>query len=109
MKITNRIKKLLLAAAVIAVPLSAKVNEDVVVPYVAFPIKMGKGFDVVQAQCLTCHSFGYMINQGPQSRTFWKEKVEKMIVHFKADMITEKDAEIITDYFFEQYGNGKLK
>lgn len=102
-------KKLLLAAALIATPLTAKVNEDVAVPYVAFPIKMGKGFDVVQAQCLTCHSFGYMINQGRQSKEFWRKKVEKMIVHFKADLITKKDAEIITEYFFEQYGNGKLK
>ena len=101
--------KLLLAAAIAVTPLTAQITEEVSVPYVAFPIKMGKGFDTVQAQCLTCHSFGYMINQGRQSKEFWKKKVEKMIVHFKADLITEKDAEIITDYFFEQYGNGKLK
>lgn len=108
MKLTKTMKTLL-AAAIIASPLSAKVNEDVSVPYIAFPIKMGKGFDVVQAQCLTCHSFGYMINSGRQSREFWEKKIEKMIVHFKADLITEKDAKIIADYFFEQYGNGKLK
>ena len=108
MKLTKSMKTLLVAA-IIASPLSAKVNEDVAVPYVAFPIKMGKGFDTVQAQCLTCHSFGYMINQGRQSKEFWRKKIMKMITHFKADLITEKDVEIITEYFYEQYGNGKLK
>lgn len=104
------IVKLSLAVLLLAtMPLSAKINETVEVPYIAFPIKMGKGFDTVQAQCLTCHSFGYMINQGRQSRAFWEKKVQKMITHFKADMITEQDAKVITDYFYEQYGNGKLK
>lgn len=103
------IKTLFVAAVVAVSPLTAQVKENIAVPYVAFPIKMGKGFDTVQANCLTCHSFGYMINQGKQSREFWKEKVNKMIKAFKADMINEKDAKIITDYFFEHYGNGKLK
>lgn len=102
-------KKLLVAAAIVSTPLMAQVKDNVAVPYIAFPIKMGKGFDTVQANCLTCHSFGYMINQGKQSRQFWEEKVQKMIKAFKADMISDKDAKIITDYLFEQYGNGKLK
>jgi len=100
--------KKLLIAILIASPLFAQVKEAVAVPYVAFPIKMGKGFDTVQANCLTCHSFGYMINSGRQSKKFWRGKVDKMIIHFKAPM-TDKDAEIVTDYFFAHYGNGKLK
>jgi cytochrome c5 len=99
-------KKLLLTAVIIAVPLFAQVDRKIEVPYVAFPIKMGKGFDVVQANCLTCHSFGYMINQGKQSKAFWAGKVKKMIVHFKAP-ISEADSKIIIDYFAEHYGNGK--
>jgi mono/diheme cytochrome c family protein len=105
----TKMKKLLMAAAIIITPLFAQVKEDVAVPYMAFPIKMGKGFDTVQANCLTCHSFGYMINQGRQSKAFWKKKVDKMIIHFKADLISEKDQKIIVDYLFEHYGNGKLK
>jgi mono/diheme cytochrome c family protein len=101
-------KKLLFIAMLIATPLFAQVKEKVEVPYVPFPIKMGKGFDAVQANCLTCHSFGYMINSGKQSKKFWRGKIDKMIVHFKAPM-SDKDVEIITDYFFEHYGNGKLK
>lgn len=101
-------KKLILIAALLASPLFAQVNENVEVPYVAFPIKMGEGFDAIQTHCLMCHSFGYMINQGRQSKKFWREKVDKMIVHFKAPM-DEQAAKITTDYLFEHYGNGKIE
>ena len=99
-------KRLILIAALLASPLFAQTKEKVEVPYVAFPVKMGKGFESVQANCLMCHSFGYIINQGRQSRKFWRGKVDKMIVHFKAP-IDEKSAKIVTDYLFEHYGNGK--
>lgn len=101
-------KKLILIAALAASPLFAQVKEKVEVPYVPFPVKMGEGFDAIQANCLMCHSFGYIINQGRQSKAFWRGKVDKMIVHFKAP-IGEKEAQICTDYLFEHYGNGKLK
>ena len=88
--------------------LFAQVKEDVEVPYISYDIKMGKGFEAIQTNCLMCHSFGYIINQGPQSREFWHKKVVKMIVHFKAPI--NKEAEkATTDYLFEHYGNGKLK
>ncbi|HIP19114.1 MAG TPA: sulfite:cytochrome C oxidoreductase subunit B [Sulfurovum sp.] len=99
-------KKIILTTFTAMIPLMAQVKEKVEVPYVAFPIKMGEGFDAVQANCLMCHSFGYIINQGKQSRKFWRGKVDKMIVHFKAP-ISDKDAKIVTDYLFEHYGNGK--
>ncbi|WP_295419157.1 sulfite:cytochrome C oxidoreductase subunit B [Sulfurovum sp.] len=101
-------KKIISIALIASIPLMAQVKEKIEVPYIPFPIKMGKGFDSVQANCLMCHSFGYIINQGRQSRTFWSSKVKKMIVHFKAP-ITEKDAKTITNYLFEHYGNGKEK
>jgi len=101
-------KKLILIAALLASPLFAQVKEKVEVPYVPFPVKMGKGFEAVQANCLMCHSFGYIINQGRQSRKFWRGKVDKMIIHFKAP-IDKKSAKTVTDYLFEHYGNGKEK
>ena len=101
--------KYILAAALMILPLSAQeVKEDMQVPYISYEIKMGKNFDVIQTQCLMCHSFGYIINQGPQSKAFWSGKVEKMKVAFGMD-ITDKDAVLVTDYLFEHYGNGKLK
>ena len=100
--------KLLLIAALGFSTLFAQLKEDVAVPYMPYEIKMGKGFDAIQANCLMCHSFGYIENQGRQSREFWYKKVVKMIVHFKAP-ISKEDTEKTTDYLFEHYGNGKLK
>ena len=101
-------KKLLILAALVTAPLFAQVEGNIAVPYIPFQVKMGKGFNEVNANCLTCHSFGYVLNQGRQSKAFWKGKVNKMIVHFKAP-ITDKDAKIIVNYLFEEYGNDKLK
>jgi hypothetical protein len=101
-------KRLLLTTLLGFTTLFAQLNEDVEVPYVPFEIKMGQHFDVVQANCLTCHSFGYILNQGKQSRAFWHEKVVKMVDAFKAP-IAEEDQKLITEYLFEQYGNGKEK
>ena len=102
------IKKLLLTTALVATPLMAQISAKGEVPYVAFPVKMGAGFEEVQANCLMCHSFGYIINQGKQSKKFWSGKVNKMIVHFKAP-IDKKSKDIIINYLFEHYGNGKDK
>lgn len=101
-------KKLLILAALVTAPLFAQVEGDIAVPYIPFEVKMGKGFDAVNGNCLTCHSFGYVTNQGRQSKEFWRKKVEKMIVHFKAP-ITKEDANTVTEYLFEEYGNGQLK
>ena len=101
-------KKILVMNLIAISSLFAQVESEVEVPYIPYEIKMGKGFDAVQANCLMCHSFGYIINQGPQSKEFWAKKVEKMIVHFKAPM-TKEDVVTVTDYLFEHYGNGKLK
>lgn len=101
-------KKLIVITGLLCSSLFAQTDKNIEVPYVPFPVKMGKGFDAVQTNCLMCHSFGYIINQGRQSRKFWRAKVDKMIVHFKAP-IDEKSAKIVTDYLFEHYGNGKEK
>lgn len=102
-------KKVFIAAVLACFSLyAAEIKEDIAVPYIPYEIKMGEHFDAVQANCLTCHSFGYIINQGPQSKAFWKGKVDKMIIHFKAP-IADEDAKNITDYLFKHYGNGKLK
>lgn len=101
-------KKILLISLFAFSSLFAQVQEDVEIPYISYEIKMGKGFDAVQANCLMCHSFGYIINQGPQSREFWLKKTQKMITHFKAPMVKE-DIDTVVEYLFEHYGNGKVK
>ena len=99
-------KKIILTILLSMIPLMAQVDSKVEVPYIPFSIKMGKGFNAVQANCIMCHSFGYILNQGRQSRKFWRGKIDKMIIEFKAPM-TKKDAKIVEDYLVEQYGNEK--
>lgn len=99
-------KKLFITLCFGFVALFAQVEDKVEVPYIEYEIKMGKGFDVVYANCLTCHSFGYITNQGPQSRQHWYEKTMKMVDHFKAP-ISKEDVITITDYLAEHYGNGE--
>ena len=101
-------KKILLLLTLSVGSLFAQLKGDMEVPYISYEIKMGKGFDAVQANCLMCHSFGYILNQGPQSKKFWNKKIDKMIEEFKAP-ITKEDHKIIVNYLFKYYGNGKLK
>ncbi len=101
-------KKIIFGSLIVASSLFAQVKGDIEVPYIPYEIKMGKGFDTVQANCLMCHSFGYIINQGPQSREFWREKIDKMVKAFGAP-ITKKDAKTIEEYLFKHYGNGEEK
>ena len=103
-------KKIIIALALGAATLFAQVTKDepIEVPYISYEIKMGKGFDAVQTHCLMCHSFGYILNQGTQSRKHWYDKVVKMVVDFKAPM-EQEDIEEVTEYLYQHYGNGKLE
>jgi len=101
-------KKLLILAVAMVAPLLAQVDENITIPYVDFPMVKAKNAATYQSNCIMCHSLGYIDNQGLQSKAFWKEKVDKMIVHFKAP-ITKQDAQTVIEYLFANYGNGKLK
>jgi hypothetical protein len=95
-------KKLLLILSLM-LPLLAQVEGDIQIPYVDFTMKKGEGVYTTRGMCNMCHSFGYVINQGRQSREFWMEKTIKMIKVFNAP-INPKDVEIVVDYLYENYG-----
>jgi hypothetical protein len=101
------LKKLLLLSLFL-LPLSAQIEGDIKVPYVDFPMKEGKGIYSTRGKCNMCHSFGYVINQGKQSKEFWREKTIKMIEVFNAP-ISEKDIEIVVNYLYENYGDKESK
>ena len=103
------LKKSIFAVLFIGTTLFAESGSGITIPYVDFPMKEGKGMYSTKGKCNMCHSFGYVINQGLQSRKFWREKVLKMIVVFKAPIKTEEDIETVTNYLFEHYGNGELE
>jgi hypothetical protein len=89
--------------------LLAEVNRGIKMPYINFSMKEGKGMYSTKGKCNMCHSWGYILNQGLQSKKFWKEKVIKMIDVFNAPINNAKDIETVTNYLFEKYGNGKLE
>ena len=88
--------------------LSADYRVPVKVPSITFPIAVDKDFRVMQRNCQWCHSYGYVLNQGKQSREFWHKVVVKMRDVFKAP-ITKEDEKTVTQYLFKHYGNKKLK
>jgi len=97
-------KRFILLVLLSSFGLFAQVNGEIQVPYVDFPMKKGKGEYSTRGKCNMCHSFGYVINQGKQSREFWLEKTVKMIETFNAP-IADKDIEVVVDYLFTNYGS----
>ncbi len=84
--------------------LNADYTTDVKIPSITFPIAVDKGFMVMQRNCQWCHSYGYILNQGKQSREYWHKIVVRMREVFKAP-ITEADEKTVTDYLVKHYGD----
>ncbi len=102
------LKRLLTILIFMNTTLFAQVEGGITVPYVDFPMKEGKGMYSTRGKCNMCHSWGYTLNQGKQSKKFWRKKVVKMIVTFKAPIESQYVDEVV-NYLFENYGNGKLE
>ena len=105
----GKLTKILFILLLAGTALFAESPKGVTFPYIDFPMKEGKGMYSTKGKCNMCHSFGYIINQGPQSRKFWHDKVMKMIVVFKAPIKSNEDIEEVTEYLFQNYGNGELE
>jgi hypothetical protein len=103
------VKKLLILSIFATLFVFAKENVGITIPHIEYPMKEAKGMYSTKGKSNMCHSWGYTLNQGKQSKKFWHDKVLKMIVVFKAPIKTQKDIEEVTNYLFENYGNGKLE
>ncbi len=103
------LKKIILILLFTGTALFAESREGITLPYVDFPMKPGKGMYSTKGKCNMCHSFGYILNQGKQSKKFWRKKVIKMIRVFKAPIRSEEDIDTVTSYLFENYGNGEFE
>jgi hypothetical protein len=57
----------------------------------------GPGADVVNNNCLTCHSAGMVLTQPRLPRTVWQAEVEKMRNTYKAP-VDAQDVPAIVDY-----------
>ncbi len=102
------LNKTVLTAMILCGSLYAFEGKAVRLPNVSFPVAVDENFPVMQRNCQWCHSFGYVLNQGRQSRAFWQKIVHKMRDDYHAP-ISETDETIIVKYLFKHYGNGKEK
>ena len=99
-------KKLIFLILLTLSTLNADYKKDVKIPSIAFPIAVDKNFPVMQRNCQWCHSYGYILNQGKQSRNFWHKVVVRMRDIFKAP-ITKSDEKTVVNYLFKHYGDNK--
>jgi hypothetical protein len=100
------VKKTFLCAALLLPMLQAGEVKSVTFPSITFKMPADKDFKVMQRNCQWCHSYGYILNQGKQSRTFWHHVVLKMRDVYKAP-ISERDERLATDYLARHFGNGE--
>jgi hypothetical protein len=102
----NLLKPIAATLLLLTASATASENRGITIPYIEFPMKEGKGMYSTKGKCNMCHSWGYTVNQGPQSKKFWREKVIKMIAVFHAPIKTE-DIDEVVEYLYENYGNGE--
>ena len=65
--------------------------------------KPAPGAELVQANCLICHSSEYIALQPPKPRDFWEATMKKMIEKYGAAPTPEAAAQIV-DYLTANYG-----
>lgn len=65
--------------------------------------KEGKGSELAQAYCATCHSVEYIATQPLMPRKFWEAAVLKMRDKFGAPL-PEEAVQPLVDYLAESYG-----
>lgn len=65
--------------------------------------KPGAGAELVQSNCLICHSSEYITTQPPMTRDQWKASVTKMQQKYGAPVAAEA-VEPLLDYLLASYG-----
>ena len=66
-------------------------------------LKAGSGIELVQANCMTCHSVEYITTQPPMPRVFWEASVKKMREKYGAPT-TDDAVPKLVDYLAAMYG-----
>jgi cytochrome c5 len=88
----------------VLVPLAAHAEQELSLKSVSVELPFGDrmfpdgpGSDLVNSNCLACHSAGMVLNQPAMSKASWRAEVEKMRTAYKAP-IDPKDIHSIVDY-----------
>lgn len=92
------------AAAGVLFLMSTGVAETVSIelPPETVAYRPGKGVELAQAYCMTCHSADYTETQPPMPRKFWEATVNKMRDKFGAPL--PPDTTALVDYLTATYG-----
>ena len=102
----TRMILLCLTLGLTMVSISARA-ETIKLPPETATFKPGPGVDVVNAQCLVCHSAGYVSIQSPnRPRSYWQGVVMKMKKTFGAQ-IPDDQIDPVVNYLVKTYGDGK--
>jgi sulfite dehydrogenase (cytochrome) subunit B len=90
-----------IAIAVLPLALAATI---VVAAEQRVDLKPAPGRDLVEANCVACHSLDYIVGNSPfMNRQVWEAEVTKMVKAFGAP-INDADAKQIVDYLTANYG-----
>jgi mono/diheme cytochrome c family protein len=84
-----------------SVTLAAEVS--IVLPPETGTYKQATGVELMQANCLMCHSTEYVSSQPPMPRKFWEASVKKMKEKFGAPAPDAQVAALV-DYLTTNYG-----
>ena len=69
-----------------------------------FKLTQAPGVEVVQRNCMVCHSADYIQMNSPfADRKMWEGEVTKMINAFGAQ-VPKEDVEVIVQYLVQHYG-----
>ena len=92
-----------LLALAITILAARAVEISITLPAEIAIFRPGKGAELVQANCLMCHSADYISMQPPMPRKFWEATVKKMKEKFGASAPDESFA-ALAEYLTATYG-----
>jgi len=101
-------KKIIFILLLATLSLQAVYTEKVKMTSMTFVIPSDENTIVMQRNCQWCHSYGYILNQGKQSKEFWRKIVLKMKYVYKAP-ISQRDELLATEYLYKHFGNQEEK
>lgn len=94
---------LVLTALTVAFTAAIAGEVTITLPTETAALRPGKGLEVAQANCFTCHSVDYIQTQPPMPRKFWEAEVKKMREKYGAPA-PESAVPALVDYLASTYG-----
>ena len=98
------IRALTLSAVLCALPAAQALDISLPPETAVFKPSPLPGYELVQRNCMLCHSVHYVQSQPPQSpRSYWEATVKKMKKPFSASF-PDDDIPAMVDYLARTYG-----